>query len=205
MGGSNHHHPIVPKNPDRFLGFDSRIIPFLPGHRIVVRGNPSICRTYLDPYLYHPCKVYFPTFGWLYMVNVGKVGTYTIHGLFGYGVFPWKQAYSHKINSWKMTCPFEMVPFFRGQVNFGGYLFTSWQIFERDYLFSPVKTSRRKLHCSSPTRTSKHQGPAMYLWWFSRLQLLKFWHAKSGHSLKNPRNKTTRQYTWKTVVAVALK
>ena len=30
---------------------------------------------------YHPCMVYLPTFGWFFMVNVGK---YTIHGSYGF-------------------------------------------------------------------------------------------------------------------------
>ena len=37
---------------------------------------------HFESFPYHPCMVYLPTFGWFFLVNIGK---YPIHGWYGIG------------------------------------------------------------------------------------------------------------------------
>ena len=107
---------------------------------------------------------------------------------------PLKTNTSHlKINAWKRTCSFWNGPFLGDMLISGGNYLHLGKSLNEIFLLSPVKTPRRKLHCSSPTRTSKHQGDLLHvpaMEYIGVLSIPVFLSCKNWPFLVKPRNKT---------------
>ena len=82
-----------------------------------------------------------------------------------WSIFPWRLTHlTWKSMPGKRTFSFWNGPFFGGHVNFGGVIiYILANLWTEIFCSHQSKTPRRKLHCSSPTRTSKHQGDLLHV------------------------------------------